>query len=152
RARHDRCCRDLYPSGLRLLRRRQVVAEAQKGRLRRIRRRQGPGAASTDVGSRRCRLDLSADFYRRNACRRVRRALRAGPAGQARCVAGGRKGRYMSADLTFTAAMVQMRTELLPEPSLEQATKLIREAGAQGADYVRTPEVSNMMQGNRDRK
>ena len=45
--------------------------------------------------------------------------------------------------------MVQMRTGLLPEPSLEQGTKLIREAAAQGADYVLTPEVSNMMQLNR---
>ena len=42
----------------------------------------------------------------------------------------------MSADLTFTAAMVQMRTGLLPGPSLEQATKLIRQAAAEGADYV----------------
>ena len=49
----------------------------------------------------------------------------------------------------FTAAMVQMRTSLLPEPSLEQGIKLIREAAAQGADYVQTPEVSNMMQLNR---
>src|SRR5258708_33984197 len=55
----------------------------------------------------------------------------------------------MSADLTFTAAMVQMRTGLLPEPSLEQGTKLVREAAAKGADYVLTPEVSNMMQVNR---
>src|ERR1700680_5228111 len=55
----------------------------------------------------------------------------------------------MSADLSFTAAMVQMRTGLLPEPSLEQETNLIREAAAQGADYVQTPEVSNMMQVNR---
>ncbi len=55
----------------------------------------------------------------------------------------------MSADLTFTAAMVQMRTGLLPEPSLAQGTKLVREAAAQGADYVLTPEVSNMMQVNR---
>ena len=52
-------------------------------------------------------------------------------------------------DRSFTAAMVQMRTGLLPEPSLEQATKLIRQAGAAGADYVQTPEVSNMMQLNR---
>src|SRR6201991_2925013 len=52
-------------------------------------------------------------------------------------------------DLSFTAAMVQMRTGLLPEPSLEQGTELIREAAAQGADYVLTPEVSNMMQLNR---
>jgi predicted amidohydrolase len=55
----------------------------------------------------------------------------------------------MSADLTFTAAMVQMRTGLLPEPSLEQAASLIREAARQGADYVQTPEVSNMMQQSR---
>ena len=55
----------------------------------------------------------------------------------------------MSAGSTFTAAMVQMRTGLLPEPSLEQGTRLIREAAAQGADYVQTPEVSNMMQLNR---
>src|ERR1700694_268667 len=55
----------------------------------------------------------------------------------------------MSSDLTFTAAMVQRRPGLLPEPSLEQATRLIREAAAQGADYVLTPEVSNMMQLNR---
>jgi predicted amidohydrolase len=55
----------------------------------------------------------------------------------------------MSPDLTFTAAMVQMRTGLLPEPSLEQAIGLIREAARQGADYVQTPEVSNMMQQSR---
>ena len=55
----------------------------------------------------------------------------------------------MSADLSFTAAMVQMRTGLLPEPSLEQGTRLIREAAAAGANYVQTPEVSNMMQLNR---
>src|SRR5437868_8099842 len=55
----------------------------------------------------------------------------------------------MSDNKTFTAAMVQMRTSLLPELSLEQGTRLIRQAAAQGADYVLTPEVSNMMQLNR---
>ena len=55
----------------------------------------------------------------------------------------------MSADLAFKAAMIQMRTGLLPEPSLEQGVRLIRQAAAQGADYVLTPEVSNMMQQNR---
>ncbi|MGH6779874.1 MAG: carbon-nitrogen hydrolase family protein [Bradyrhizobium sp.] len=55
----------------------------------------------------------------------------------------------MSTDNTFTAAMVQMRTALLPAPSLEQGMQLIRQAAAQGADYVLTPEVSNMMQLNR---
>jgi predicted amidohydrolase len=55
----------------------------------------------------------------------------------------------MSSDRSFTAAMVQMRTGLLPEASLAQGIKLVREAVAQGADYVLTPEVSNMMQLNR---
>lgn len=55
----------------------------------------------------------------------------------------------MSDDLCFTAAMVQMCSGLLPERNLEQGTRLIRQAAAQGADYVQTPEVSNMMQANR---
>src|ERR1700687_280624 len=55
----------------------------------------------------------------------------------------------MSADLPFTAAMVQMRTGLLPETSLEQGIKLVRQAASEGADYVLTPEVSNMMQESR---
>jgi predicted amidohydrolase len=55
----------------------------------------------------------------------------------------------MNADRTFIAAMVQMRTGLLPEASLEQGTRLIRQAAADGAQYVQTPEVSNMMQLNR---
>lgn len=49
----------------------------------------------------------------------------------------------------FKAAMIQLRTGLTPEPSLAQASALIREAAAAGADYVLTPEVSNMMQANR---
>lgn len=49
----------------------------------------------------------------------------------------------------FTAAMVQMRTGLRPEKSLAQGIALIREAKDMGADYVLTPEVSNMMQENR---
>lgn len=55
----------------------------------------------------------------------------------------------MSTGSPFVAAMVQMRTGLLPGPSLEQATALIRDAVSQGAEYVQTPEVSNMMQVNR---
>src|SRR5258707_11467935 len=55
----------------------------------------------------------------------------------------------MSTENGFTAAMVQMCTGLLPEANLEQGTKLIRQAAADGADYVLTPEVSNMIQSNR---
>jgi predicted amidohydrolase len=49
----------------------------------------------------------------------------------------------------FTAALVTMRSGLLPETSLKQGIELIREAKKQGADYVLTPEVSNIMQENR---
>jgi predicted amidohydrolase len=49
----------------------------------------------------------------------------------------------------FTAAMVQMCTSLSPEASFRQAEGFIREAVAQGADYVQTPEVSNLIQKNR---
>lgn len=49
----------------------------------------------------------------------------------------------------FTAAMVQMRTAMLPETSLAEGIKLIREAKDRGADYVQTPEVSNIIQVNR---
>src|SRR3954454_10940687 len=55
----------------------------------------------------------------------------------------------MSPGPVFTAAMVQMRTGLLPEASLQQGEALIREAAAAGAQYVQTPEVSNMMQTGR---
>src|SRR4051812_15815039 len=55
----------------------------------------------------------------------------------------------MSTGPVFTAAMVQMRTGLLPEASLQQGEALIREAAAAGAHYVQTPEVSNMMQTGR---
>lgn len=49
----------------------------------------------------------------------------------------------------FTAAMVQMRTAMLPETSLAQGIALIREARDKGADYVQTPEVTNIIQQNR---
>jgi predicted amidohydrolase len=55
----------------------------------------------------------------------------------------------MSTGPIFNAAMVQMRSALTPESSLAQANALIREAAAAGAHYVQTPEVSNMMQVNR---
>lgn len=50
----------------------------------------------------------------------------------------------------FKAALIQMRTRLEPTDSLEQATALIRKAVNDGAQYVQTPEVSNMIQKNRE--
>jgi predicted amidohydrolase len=55
----------------------------------------------------------------------------------------------MSTETTFVAAMIQMRSGLLPKPNLEQSARLIREAAAQGASFIQTPEVSNMMQTDR---
>jgi predicted amidohydrolase len=55
----------------------------------------------------------------------------------------------MDTETTFIAAMIQMRAGLLPEPNLDQGARLIREAAAQGASFVQTPEVSNMMQTDR---
>lgn len=49
----------------------------------------------------------------------------------------------------FTAAMVQMRTAMHPQASLAEGIRLIREAKDKGADYVQTPEVSNIIQQNR---
>ncbi len=46
----------------------------------------------------------------------------------------------MSTDRSFTAAMVQMRTGLMPEPSLEQATRLIREAARRAPIMCRRPK------------
>lgn len=48
----------------------------------------------------------------------------------------------------FKAAMVQMRTLLSPEASLKQGTELIREAAGKGAQYVQTPEMTNVLAAN----
>ena len=41
---------------------------------------------------------------------------------------------------TFTAAMIQMRTGLMPEPSLAQATKLIRRRRPRAPTTCRRPK------------
>jgi predicted amidohydrolase len=46
---------------------------------------------------------------------------------------------------SFTAALVQMRSGLDPAANLAAASKLIAEAKAAGADYVLTPEMTNIL-------
>jgi predicted amidohydrolase len=46
---------------------------------------------------------------------------------------------------TFTAGLVQMRSGLSPQANLDAAVKLIGEAKDSGADYVQTPEMTNIM-------
>jgi deaminated glutathione amidase len=46
---------------------------------------------------------------------------------------------------SFTAALVQLRSGLSPQANLDAAVKLIGEAKRHGADYVQTPEMTNIM-------
>ena len=52
---------------------------------------------------------------------------------------------------TFTAAMIQMRSGLQPAANLDAALALIGEAKTAGADYVLTPEMTNIMELKRER-
>ena len=56
----------------------------------------------------------------------------------------------MSIAGTFTAGLVQMRSGLVPQINLDAAVKLIGEAKGAGADYVQTPEMTNIMVVQRD--
>ena len=52
---------------------------------------------------------------------------------------------------TFKAAMIQMRSGLAPAGNVEAAVRMIGEAKAAGADYVQTPEMTNIMEVKRER-
>ena len=52
--------------------------------------------------------------------------------------------------LGFNAAMIQMRSGLDPAANLAAALKLIDEAKAAGADYVLTPEMTNILEAKRE--
>jgi len=52
---------------------------------------------------------------------------------------------------TFKAAMIQMRTGLSPAANIEAAARMIGEAKSAGADYVLTPEMTNILENNRER-
>ena len=50
----------------------------------------------------------------------------------------------------FRAGLIQMRTGRTPQANLDTAAKLIGEAKSAGADYVQTPEMTNIMEVNRE--
>ena len=52
---------------------------------------------------------------------------------------------------TFKAGLIQMRTGVTPAANIDAAARLIAEAKAAGADYVQTPEMTNIMEVKRDR-
>lgn len=49
-------------------------------------------------------------------------------------------------DGKFRAGLIQMRSGRTPHANLDAAVKLIGEARASGADYVQTPEMTNIME------
>jgi predicted amidohydrolase len=57
----------------------------------------------------------------------------------------------MTTGTTFTGALVQMRSGLLPQANLDAAMRLIGEAKDGGADYVLTPEMTNILEVKRER-
>jgi len=50
---------------------------------------------------------------------------------------------------TFKAAMIQMRSGLTPSANIDDAARMIGEAKSAGADYVQTPEMTNVLAANR---
>ena len=51
---------------------------------------------------------------------------------------------------TFNAAMIQMRSGLAPAANIEAAVRMIGEAKSAGADYVQTPEMTNILAARRE--
>lgn len=52
---------------------------------------------------------------------------------------------------TFRAGLIQMRSGRDPAANLDAAVKMIGEAKAAGADYVQTPEMTNIMELSREK-
>jgi predicted amidohydrolase len=52
---------------------------------------------------------------------------------------------------TFRVGLIQMRTGRTVQANLDAAAKLIGEAKSAGADYVQTPEVTNLMEVKREK-
>jgi deaminated glutathione amidase len=53
--------------------------------------------------------------------------------------------------MSFTVGLIQMRSGLSPQANLDAAVRLIEEAKNGGADYVLTPEMTNIMEVKRER-
>ena len=57
----------------------------------------------------------------------------------------------MNGSSKFRVGLIQMRSTRSPAANLDDATKLIGEAKAGGADYVQTPEMTNIMELSREK-
>ena len=56
----------------------------------------------------------------------------------------------MAAQATFRAGLIQMRSGRTPQANVDAASALIAEAKGAGADYVQTPEMTNIMEIKRE--
>jgi predicted amidohydrolase len=57
----------------------------------------------------------------------------------------------MTSGSKFRVGLIQMRTGRTPQSNTDAAVKLIGEAKSGGADYVLTPEVTNIMESSREK-
>ena len=57
----------------------------------------------------------------------------------------------MNSGSTFRVGLIQMRSGRTPQANIDAAAKLIGEAKTGGADYVQTPEMTNIMEMSREK-
>jgi predicted amidohydrolase len=57
----------------------------------------------------------------------------------------------MNSGSTFRVGLIQMRSGRTPQANIDAAAKLIGEAKTGGADYVQTPEMTNIMEASREK-
>ena len=57
----------------------------------------------------------------------------------------------MNGGSTFRVGLIQMRSGRTPTANMEAAARLIGEAKTGGADYVQTPEMTNILESSRER-
>ncbi len=56
----------------------------------------------------------------------------------------------MASSKTFRAGLIQLRSGRAVAANIDAAAKLVREAKAAGADYVQTPEMTNIYESSRE--
>src|SRR6202035_1391193 len=145
----------LYSSVLFLLCFREGSAPAQGRRIHRNQRGGRPWPARRNGETCQRPHHGAANLHRFEPCRRLRRTSCARRSRQARFAVGRLKTRAPmttadAAAATFRVALIQMRSGRTPAANLDAATKLIGEAKAAGADYVQTPEMTNILEAKRD--
>jgi predicted amidohydrolase len=57
----------------------------------------------------------------------------------------------MNGGSTFRVGLIQMRSGRTPQANIDAAAKLIGDAKTGGADYVQTPEMTNIMEASREK-